>query len=186
MGGVKLGEAAGAQRPDQGACQNETGDGRPDHDAGRRAESTRHQCAQGAGDDPYKYGHHAWQGLKRMDDFARYAVAASVMAVEDAALPITQDNSRRIGVLLGNNNGGATGNGGDSGTTTGVKVTNKGGLNGLGIYSHNGGGSSATKRRWDPPVERAPLPREDTARGLRPTREQCNIGARAASRGTSA
>ncbi|TMA82476.1 MAG: beta-ketoacyl-ACP synthase II [Deltaproteobacteria bacterium] len=45
--------------------------------------------------------------LKRMDDFARYAVAASVMAVEDAALPITQDNSRRIGVLLGNNNGGA-------------------------------------------------------------------------------
>ncbi len=45
--------------------------------------------------------------LKRMDDFARYAVAASVMAVDDAALPITADNSRRIGVLLGNNNGGA-------------------------------------------------------------------------------
>lgn len=45
--------------------------------------------------------------LKRMDDFARYAVAASVMAVEDAALPITPDNARRIGVLLGNNNGGA-------------------------------------------------------------------------------
>jgi 3-oxoacyl-[acyl-carrier-protein] synthase II len=45
--------------------------------------------------------------LKRMDDFARYAVAASVMAVEDAALPITADNGRRIGVLLGNNNGGA-------------------------------------------------------------------------------
>jgi 3-oxoacyl-[acyl-carrier-protein] synthase II len=45
--------------------------------------------------------------LKRMDDFARYAVAASVMAVDDAALPITPDNSRRIGVLLGNNNGGA-------------------------------------------------------------------------------
>jgi len=45
--------------------------------------------------------------LKRMDDFARYAVAASVMAVEDAQLPITLDNSRRIGVLLGNNNGGA-------------------------------------------------------------------------------
>src|SRR5580765_1351607 len=45
--------------------------------------------------------------LKRMDDFARYAVAAAVMAVEDAALPITADNARRIGVLLGNNNGGA-------------------------------------------------------------------------------
>jgi len=45
--------------------------------------------------------------LKRMDDFARYAVAASVMAVEDAQLPITPENSLRIGVLLGNNNGGA-------------------------------------------------------------------------------
>jgi 3-oxoacyl-[acyl-carrier-protein] synthase II len=45
--------------------------------------------------------------LKRMDDFARYAVAASVMAVHDAGLEITLQNSRRIGVLLGNNNGGA-------------------------------------------------------------------------------
>jgi 3-oxoacyl-[acyl-carrier-protein] synthase II len=45
--------------------------------------------------------------IKRMDDFARYAVASAVMAVEDAALPITLENSRRIGVLLGNNNGGA-------------------------------------------------------------------------------
>ena len=45
--------------------------------------------------------------LKRMDDFSRYAVASSVMAVEDAKLEITLDNSRRIGVLLGNNNGGA-------------------------------------------------------------------------------
>jgi 3-oxoacyl-[acyl-carrier-protein] synthase II len=45
--------------------------------------------------------------LKRMDDFARYAVAAAVMAVEDARLEITAENSRRIGVLLGNNNGGA-------------------------------------------------------------------------------
>ncbi len=45
--------------------------------------------------------------LKRMDDFARYAVASAMMAVEDAALPISLDNSRRIGVLLGNNNGGA-------------------------------------------------------------------------------
>jgi 3-oxoacyl-[acyl-carrier-protein] synthase II len=45
--------------------------------------------------------------LKRMDDFARYAVAAAVQAVDDARLEITPDNSRRIGVLLGNNNGGA-------------------------------------------------------------------------------
>ena len=45
--------------------------------------------------------------LKRMDDFARYAVAAAVMAVEDARLCITPENGRRIGVLLGNNNGGA-------------------------------------------------------------------------------
>src|SRR6185436_13599179 len=39
--------------------------------------------------------------LKRMDDFSRYAVASAVMAVEDAKLEITLDNSRRIGVLLG-------------------------------------------------------------------------------------
>ena len=45
--------------------------------------------------------------LKRMDDFAKYAVAASVLAVEDAGLEITLESSRRIGVLLGNNNGGA-------------------------------------------------------------------------------
>jgi 3-oxoacyl-[acyl-carrier-protein] synthase II len=45
--------------------------------------------------------------LKRMDDFARYAVASALMAVEDAGLAITPENSRRIGVLLGNNNGGA-------------------------------------------------------------------------------
>jgi 3-oxoacyl-[acyl-carrier-protein] synthase II len=45
--------------------------------------------------------------LKRMDDFARYAVAAAVMAVDDAGLPISQENSQRIGVMLGNNNGGA-------------------------------------------------------------------------------
>jgi 3-oxoacyl-[acyl-carrier-protein] synthase II len=45
--------------------------------------------------------------LKRMDDFARYAVSASVMAVEDAKLDVTEEQGRRIGVLLGNNNGGA-------------------------------------------------------------------------------
>src|SRR5262249_61422265 len=44
--------------------------------------------------------------LKRMDDFARFAVASAVMAVDDAQLPITVENSQRIGVMLGNNNGG--------------------------------------------------------------------------------
>jgi 3-oxoacyl-[acyl-carrier-protein] synthase II len=45
--------------------------------------------------------------LKRMDDFARYAVASAVQAVEDAKLTLADATSRRIGVLLGNNNGGA-------------------------------------------------------------------------------
>ena len=45
--------------------------------------------------------------LRRMDDFARYAVAAAVMAVEDAALPLDEAQGRRIGVMLGSNNGGA-------------------------------------------------------------------------------
>ena len=45
--------------------------------------------------------------LKRMDDFARFAVAASVMAVEDSGLDVSEQQGRRIGVLLGNNNGGA-------------------------------------------------------------------------------
>ena len=45
--------------------------------------------------------------LKRMDDFARYAVAAAVIAVEDAGLGITPANAQRIGVILGSNNGGA-------------------------------------------------------------------------------
>jgi 3-oxoacyl-[acyl-carrier-protein] synthase II len=45
--------------------------------------------------------------LKRMDDFAKYAVSASVMAVEDAGLDVTEFQGRRIGTLLGNNNGGA-------------------------------------------------------------------------------
>ena len=39
--------------------------------------------------------------LKRMDDFARYAVAAAVMAVDDAGLPISQENSQRIGTPAG-------------------------------------------------------------------------------------
>src|SRR4051794_33542769 len=51
------------------------------------------------GFDPAKYM--PPKHLKRMDDFARYAVASAVMAVADAALPITMENSRRVGVLLG-------------------------------------------------------------------------------------
>ncbi len=45
--------------------------------------------------------------LKRLDDFARYAVAGALMAVEDAGLDISKENDRRVGVLIGNNNGGA-------------------------------------------------------------------------------
>jgi 3-oxoacyl-[acyl-carrier-protein] synthase II len=45
--------------------------------------------------------------IRRMDDFARYAVAAAVMAVDDAGLPLDEAQGRRIGVMLGNNNGGA-------------------------------------------------------------------------------
>ncbi len=45
--------------------------------------------------------------VRRMDDFSRYAVASAVMAVEDANLVIEPDRARRIGVLLGNNCGGA-------------------------------------------------------------------------------
>jgi 3-oxoacyl-[acyl-carrier-protein] synthase II len=71
-------------------------------------DATNQQCriaGQVRGFEPGKYM--PAKHLKRMDDFARYAVAAAVMAVEDARLPITLETSRRIGVLLGNNNGGA-------------------------------------------------------------------------------
>ena len=71
-------------------------------------DASNQQCriaGQVRGFEPGKYM--PAKHLKRMDDFARYAVASAVMAVEDAQLPITMENSRRIGVLLGNNNGGA-------------------------------------------------------------------------------
>jgi 3-oxoacyl-[acyl-carrier-protein] synthase II len=71
-------------------------------------DASRHDCriaGEVKGFEPQKYM--PTKHLKRMDDFARYAVASSVMAVDDAKLEITPDNSRRIGVLLGNNNGGA-------------------------------------------------------------------------------
>src|SRR4029453_3338211 len=44
---------------------------------------------------------------KRMAHFALYAVAAAGMAVDAARLPVSVENSQRIGVMLGNNNGGA-------------------------------------------------------------------------------
>ncbi|GIW41329.1 MAG: 3-oxoacyl-[acyl-carrier-protein] synthase 2 [Candidatus Binatia bacterium] len=45
--------------------------------------------------------------LRRMDDFSRYAVGASVLAVEDAGLVLSSEDPVRVGVVLGNNNGGA-------------------------------------------------------------------------------
>ncbi len=71
-------------------------------------DASNQQCriaGQVRGFEPGKYM--PAKHLKRMDDFARYAVASAVMAVDDARLPITLETSRRIGVLLGNNNGGA-------------------------------------------------------------------------------
>jgi 3-oxoacyl-[acyl-carrier-protein] synthase II len=43
---------------------------------------------------------------RRMDRFTQLGVAAAMMAVEDAALPITDENRDRIGVLIGSGIGG--------------------------------------------------------------------------------
>ena len=43
---------------------------------------------------------------RRMARFTQLAIAASLMAVEDAALNMEQEDSERVGVLLGNGNGG--------------------------------------------------------------------------------
>ena len=43
---------------------------------------------------------------RRMARFTQLALAASLMAVEDAALNMEQEDSERVGVLLGNGNGG--------------------------------------------------------------------------------
>ncbi len=43
---------------------------------------------------------------RRMARFSQLAVAAAMQAVSDAALDITQEDSYRVGVLLGNGNGG--------------------------------------------------------------------------------
>ena len=46
--------------------------------------------------------------IKRMDIFIQYAMAASVMAMEDGRLPITPANAHRVGVVVGAGLGGLT------------------------------------------------------------------------------
>ena len=46
------------------------------------------------------------RALKRMDRFVQFAVVATHMALEDAALEITEDNADRTGVLIGTGIGG--------------------------------------------------------------------------------
>lgn len=46
---------------------------------------------------------------KKMDKFIHYGVAAGCQAIEDAGLEITEENSERIGVLIGSGIGGITG-----------------------------------------------------------------------------
>ncbi len=43
---------------------------------------------------------------RKMDRFTQFAVAASIMAVQDAGLEITEENSDRIGVWIGSGIGG--------------------------------------------------------------------------------
>ena len=43
---------------------------------------------------------------RKMDRFTHYAIAASVMAVEDAKLDITDSNAERVGVWIGSGIGG--------------------------------------------------------------------------------
>lgn len=44
--------------------------------------------------------------IKKMDLFIQYAMAASIMAVEDAGLAVTEDNAERVGVYIGAGIGG--------------------------------------------------------------------------------
>jgi 3-oxoacyl-[acyl-carrier-protein] synthase II len=46
---------------------------------------------------------------KKMDTFIHYGIAASVQAIEDAGLEVTDDNAERIGVLIGSGIGGLPG-----------------------------------------------------------------------------
>jgi 3-oxoacyl-[acyl-carrier-protein] synthase II len=47
--------------------------------------------------------------VKKMDNFIHYGIAASLMAIEDAGLEITEANAERIGVLVGSGIGGIRG-----------------------------------------------------------------------------
>ncbi|KFN41235.1 beta-ketoacyl-ACP synthase II [Arenimonas oryziterrae] len=54
----------------------------------------------------------AWlspKDVKKMDTFIHYGLAASLMAMEDAGLTITEDNAERTGVLIGSGIGGIRG-----------------------------------------------------------------------------
>ena len=56
------------------------------------------------GFDPTQYMNN--KEARRMARFSHLAVAASLMAVEDAGLDMSSENPHRVGVLLGNGNGG--------------------------------------------------------------------------------
>src|SRR5207247_5934575 len=43
---------------------------------------------------------------KRMDRFCQFGVAAAVQAIENARLPVTEENRNEIGVLIGSGIGG--------------------------------------------------------------------------------
>jgi 3-oxoacyl-[acyl-carrier-protein] synthase II len=54
----------------------------------------------------------AWmppKDVKKMETFIHYGIAASLMAMEDAGLEITEDNAERAGVLVGSGIGGIRG-----------------------------------------------------------------------------
>jgi 3-oxoacyl-[acyl-carrier-protein] synthase II len=54
--------------------------------------------------DPHRYIER--KEARRMDRFTQFGVVAAMMAVEDAALPITDENRDQIGVLIGSGIGG--------------------------------------------------------------------------------
>lgn len=56
------------------------------------------------GFDPSKYIEA--KEIKKMDRFIHFAVASSIMAVEDSGLKITDENSERVGVIIGSGIGG--------------------------------------------------------------------------------
>ena len=51
----------------------------------------------------------ALKDVKKMDNFIHYGIAASLMAIDDAGLEITEANAERIGVLVGSGIGGIRG-----------------------------------------------------------------------------